>query len=214
MAGQPVAEKLKDFTAIDPKSLGIEFFVPVKDEKSDFLVGGKNATALIAKLPTIAGRTIKGLEKDMRPGALSRLGFLGKDESLLEIMTGDNRFVVDNKNLTHQELARHLHIVGAIAAKHGLEKPYEFLYHGQRYKATAVKFRAYVDSPFDDGTKTNVAVTITNLKDGKSIAYSLLVPHLIERYGFYEGRGTTYRLEPQSILDVFNFPMTGAAQPK
>ena len=204
-AGAPSPEAPKDFSSVAPKTLGVEFLAPEKDEKTGFLIGGKNDTSLIAKLPSLAGRSIKDLEKDMRPGALSRLGFMGKDESLLEILTMDNRFVVEMKKLTHQDLARPLAIVGAVAAKHGLEKPYDFLYHGQRLRATAVKFRAHVDSPFDDGAKTNIAVTITNEDNGKKIAYSLLVPHLIERYGFYEGKGTPYRLEPQAILDVFEF---------
>src|SRR3954471_2330290 len=114
IAGKSDAQsKLADFTSIDPKSLGIEPCPIEKDTKTGFVVGGKNETALIAKLPSLAGRSIKNLEKDMRPGALSRLGFLGKEESLLEILAEDNRFVVDTKGLTHQDLARHLHIAGA-----------------------------------------------------------------------------------------------------
>jgi hypothetical protein len=195
----------KDFTNVDPKTLGFVPFAPKRDDATGFVVGGKNATELIAKLPFLAGRTIKALEKDMRPGALSTKGFLGKDESLLEILANDNKFVVDTKGLTHQQLARPLHIVGAIADKHSKDEPYEFLYHGRKYKVSAIRFRGFVESPFEDGTKTNVAVNITNAKNGKTISTSLIVPHLIERYGFYEGKGTPYRLEPTDILDVFDF---------
>jgi hypothetical protein len=28
---------------------------------------------------------------------------------------------------------------------------------------------------------------------------------MIERYGFYEGRGTSYRVEPRQVLEVFDF---------
>jgi len=141
----------------------------------------------------------------MRPGALSRLGFLGKDESLLEILAEDNRFVVETKGLSHQELARHLHIVGALAVKNAQKDPFEFLYHGKRFKATAQCFKGTIDSPFDDGTKTNCAANVWNVATGKTVAFSLLVPYMIERYGFYEGKGTTYRVDPRSILDVFDF---------
>lgn len=196
---------LKDFTNIDPKTLGVEVFTPERDAKTGFIVGGKNPTEAILKLPSLAGRTIKDLEKDMRPGANSTLGFMGKDESLLEILAADNRLVVDTKKLTHQDLAFPLHVIGAIAAKNAVDQPYEFLFRGRHFKATAKKFRVFVDSPFDDGTKTNFAVTITNVGNGKSISYSLLIPVLIERYGFYEGKGTPYRLEPQAILDTLDF---------
>ncbi len=206
--------KLTDFTKVDPKTLGIEPCPIEKDEKTGFIVGGKNETALIAKLPSIAGRTIKQLEKDMRPGALSTLGFMGKDESLLEILVADNRFVVEQKGLTHQELGRHLHIVGQIAVKHGQEKPFEFLYHGKRYKATAQTFRGIVNSPFEDGTKANTAANVWNVATGKTIAFSLLIPHIVERYGFYEGKGTTYRVDPRTILDVFDFISSEKDRPK
>ena len=52
---------------------------------------------------------------------------------------------------------------------------------------------------------TNCDATVWNLENGKKLNYSLLVPHLIERYGFYEGKGTPYRVEPRAILEVFDF---------
>ena len=42
------------------------------------------------------------------------------------------------------------------------------------------------------------------LSDGKELKYSLLVPHMIERYGFYEGKGTPYRVEPKAIIDFLD----------
>src|SRR5262245_52633674 len=71
-----------DFTKTPPKDLGVELVKPAKDDKTGFLVGGKNETALIRTLTAINGRKIEALEKDMRPGAQSpvssRLGFVGK----------------------------------------------------------------------------------------------------------------------------------------
>ena len=46
---------------------------------------------------------------------------------------------------------------------------------------------------------------VTNLETGVSLSYSLLVPQMIERYGFYEGKGTPYRVEPSTVLEVFDF---------
>jgi hypothetical protein len=204
-ADEQAPAKLTDYTKADLKSLGIEPCPVAKDEKTGFIVGGKNETSLIAKLPSLAGRSIKSLEKDMRPGALSRLGFLGKDESLLEILAEDNRFVVETKGLSHRELAHHLHIVGALAIKNAQKDPFEFLYHGKRFKVTGQCFRGTIDSPFEDGTKTNCAANVWNVATGKTVGFSLLVPYMVERYGFYEGKGTTYRVDPRAILEVFDF---------
>ena len=206
-AGEP------DFTTPDLKDLKVEFVKPAKDEKTGFLVAGKNDTALIRKLTELNERTITALEKDMRPGAKSevgsRLGFLGKDEKLLDILAGDNDFVLGKLGLTHQELAKHLHIVGAITHKHAKagddKEGFDFKYHGRRYNTKYIAFRGIAHSPFYDGTKTNTEVTLTNLDAKAKLKYSMLVPHMIERYGFYEGHGTPYRVDPRDIVAVFDF---------
>ena len=107
-------EPLKDFTNIKLEDFGIKPVDPKKDAKTGFIIGGKNATELIKKLSEINGKSIADLEKAMRPGAASTAGFLGRDEKLLEVMATDNQYVVDELGSTHQELAKHLHAMGAV----------------------------------------------------------------------------------------------------
>jgi hypothetical protein len=197
--------KVQDFTKADLKELGIVLVKPAKDKKTGFIVGGKNSTALIGKLMEIASRSIADLEEDMRPGGLSRLGFMGRDEKLLDVLEMDNRYVVDTLGLTHQELARHLHLLGAVAVKHALNKPLEITYHGKRFRIKSRCSRGFQNSPFKDGTKTNCEAVVENLGNGKKLDYSLLVPYMIERYGFYEGKGTPFRVDPKKVVEVLDF---------
>jgi hypothetical protein len=199
------AEDPPDYTRVSPESLGIKLVAPKKDPRTGFVVGGKNPTSRIRKLKEIAGRSIAALEKDMRPGAMSRAGFLGKDERLLDVMARDNVYVVEKRKLTHQELARHLHALCALAVKHAHREPKEILYHARRFKVKATCYKGSQDSPFKDGTETSCDATVENLGNGKKLSYSLLVPYLIERYGFYEGKGTSYRVDPQKALEVLDF---------
>jgi hypothetical protein len=185
---------------------------PKKDARTGFVVGGKNDTALVRGLKEINGRAIAELEKDMRPGAKSEVGstagFLGPDEKLLDVLAADNRYVVDERGLTHQELAKHLHAIGSIGRWQVWQHrrfEYEFVYHGRRFKATTLISRGFQPSPFRDGTQSGTDVTVENLDTGKKLKYGLLVPYMIERYGFYEGKGTSYRVEPSKVLEVFDF---------
>jgi hypothetical protein len=198
---------LKDFTSIKLEDYGIKPVQPQKDPKTGFVVGGKNATELIKQLTEINGLSIRALETDMRPGAASNKGFLGKEEKLLDVLAGDNRFVVDEQGLTHQELARHLHAMGAIWTWQTKNQQAEmtFLYHGQKYQVKGHSSLGAQPSPFDDDTKSGSNVMVTNLTNGKEVGYGLLVPFMVERYGFYEGHGTPYRLEPRRVLEVFDF---------
>jgi hypothetical protein len=198
---------LKDFTNIKLEDFGIKPVAPKRDARTGFLVGGKNATELIKRLTEINGKPIADLEKAMRPGAASKAGFLGKNEKLLDVMAADNQYVVDERGSTHQELAKHLHAMGAVwlwqlKNKQG-EK--EFRYHGRKFKVTGVATRGFQDSPFDDGTRSGSNVTIHNLSNGKKLRYGLLVPYMIERYGFYEGQGTSYRVDPRLVVEVLDF---------
>ena len=112
---------------------------------------------------------------------------------------------MEKRGLTHRELARHLHIIGAAAVKHGAAKPVEILYHGKKFRVSATCYRGFQESPFEDGTKANCNVKVANVATGKELGYSLLVPYMVERYGFYEGKGTPYRVDPAKVLEVFEF---------
>ena len=196
-----IGQPSQDYTNVTLAELGVKPVLPMKDAKTGFLVAGKNDTALIKKLTEINGQSIADLEKAMRPGQLSRAGFLGKEERLLDVLAADNKYVVDELGLTHQELARHLHVLGAI----GKRETKEFKYHGRRFKIELLAARGFQESPFDDGTRSNTNAKLANLDNGKTLAYSLLVPVMVERYGFYEGKGTPYRVEPRQILAVLDF---------
>jgi hypothetical protein len=192
----------KDFKDVPLADLGIKLVTPTADAKTGFLVGGRNETGLIAKLTEINGQPVEDLQREMRPGVTSTKGFLGADEKLLDILVEDNQYVVDQLGLTHQQLARHLHVLGELAFRH---QGKEILYHGRRYKLGGAMFRGSIDSPFEDGTRTNREASIENLDNGKRLKYSLLVPHMIERYGFYEGHGTPFRIDPRDILATLDF---------
>jgi hypothetical protein len=210
--------KEKDYKDVPLNDLGVAVMKPSKDAKTGFLIGGKNATDLVRKLTQINGRKIADLEKDMRPGAGGEVGsgagFLGKDEKLLDVLAMDNAFVVDKLGLTHQDIARPLIIAHAIGDKKRFDEAgTKFRYHGQNYHIKMICYKGFQESPFYDNTRTSCDAVLENLTNGKKLKYSPLVPMMIERYGFYEGKGTPYRVEPAAVLEVFPFLKEMAKKP-
>ena len=59
----------KDYSDVEKKHATLE---AKKDPKTGFVVGGKNATALIKRLTEINGIAIAELETSMRPKGLSK----------------------------------------------------------------------------------------------------------------------------------------------
>src|SRR5690606_946215 len=86
-------------------------------------------------------------------------------------------------------------------SEHGVERAYR----GYSYLVRVESDRGSVQSPFSDGLSTSLTITIKNLNLGTSIAFSGLLPHFIKRYGFFEGHGTPFRLDPREIHSVFPF---------
>jgi hypothetical protein len=102
---------------------------------------------------------------------------------------------------------KHLHALGAVwlwQLKHKQAEA-EFLYHSRKFKVKGVSTFGFQDSPFGDGTRSGSDVTVHNLSNGKKLGYALLVPYMVERYGFYEGKGTSYRVDPRKVVEIFDF---------
>ena len=195
--------KVRSIGGASLADLGLKFVEPRRDKSSPFLVGGLNTTETILGLKSLNGIAIESLERQMRPGAPgnagSIAGFLGRSERLLEIMAADNRFV-QNLGLTHQELVRPLLLLGYYARKN--HRGSEITLGGLTFTVRAKVYTTPQYSPFHDGTAEGTDVTIINKKTGCGLTYSLLVPLMIERYGFYEGKGTSYRVDPRMIIDI------------
>ncbi len=178
------------------------------DPDTGFKIGGKNSTHLIRQLSSLNGATISTLEEIMRPGAShtngSRSEFLGNNESLIDVLAEDNHYVVDQLGLTHQQLVFPLRLI-LQACRHGLVGDDEFAYKGEVYSLSILGWMGFQTSPFGDDSTGSQDCVIRNLTHDTKISFPSLGPELISRYGFYEGKGTRYRVDPRDILKVFPY---------
>ena len=201
-----------------------DFHVPVSDEwfpldpqrevptipatRSDELhVGLPNEDERIRGLKHINGQSIRELEYRMapKPDMFTASRYLGPKESLLGLLEQDNAFV-RSQGVTHQEIARRLFTMTQLALLlgHPLGEGYafEFNQNGQTYHIGAQFSRGPARSPFEDGTEGTFTVMLDNVGTGTLIKFSSLHPHMIHRYGFYEGHGPgIYRLEPKDAIE-------------
>ena len=84
-------EVLRQFT---PEELKISY--PGEKETAEgFKVHGVNETELIKSLEYFKGYPIASYETVMKPGKYSEIGFLGKNESFIEVLAKDNDTVLE-----------------------------------------------------------------------------------------------------------------------
>lgn len=141
----------------------------------------------------------KTVAERMAPGMLTRDGFLGDDpRSLAEIIDADSAAVA-RLGLSHGEIARRLG-EAASAAVAGLGTPVRFAAH------LVVVYReamGYLPCPWGGcGTFGKGEFRLTDDRTGRTLLFTPLSVHMIAAHGFYEGRGSPYRLEPSDLAEM------------
>ena len=126
--------------------------------------------------------------------------FMGWDSrKLVEIIT-DDQDMVCSLGLSHEEIARRLEEITKIAKKEfGDTVTIE-----DRYEAKADEARGVIPCPWQhpNGLFRKSHIEIKDLKSGERLIWTDLSIHLIRTHGFYQGKGSPYRLEPRVIKDM------------
>ena len=138
-------------------------------------------------------------QKNMRPGVITLYGFLGPDDrNLIDILTEDDG-KVKRLGLSHELIGRRMEDL----RDQGKEGLGEFIKAAPHFQVRVESVRGKLPSPFGGpGLHRKTNTTVRNEARDKEITYSDLQIHLIIKNGFYQGKGSIYRLNPADIVDV------------
>jgi hypothetical protein len=139
------------------------------------------------------------LMERMAPGVLSREGFLGNDpRDLTEIMETDDD-AVEKLGVSHEQIADAL---ADLLRKtvNGLGVPVKVqLADGREGRAVFRESMGRIPSPWGGHVARKGEVELTDADSGEVLLrFTPLSVHLAREHGFYQGRGTRYRIEPES----------------
>ncbi len=140
-----------------------------------------------------------GIQGKMAPGIITRDGFLGEDRrNLVDILTADDG-EVRRLGCTHQDVARRM-VELRDAGMAGLG---EFVDVEPHFEVRVDSVRGKLPCPFGDpGIFQKTNTTVRNRRLGRELTYTDLHIHLIGSHGFYEGKGSPFRLEPGELAEV------------
>lgn len=138
------------------------------------------------------------VEKEMR-----RIGtgsFLGNDHRKLIEIIDDDQGRVNALELTHEAIADRLEEITR-AAKEALGDPTLL---EERYEVIAEEVRGKIPCPWkhSGGLFPKSLIRLTDRQTGERLLWTDLAIHLIRAHGFYQGRGSPYRLEPELLKRV------------
>jgi len=139
------------------------------------------------------------IQEQMRPGRLTRDGFLGTDPRNLADILADDDARVARLGLTHEAVARRMAELRDAGAG-GLGDLVDVAPH---FEVKVDSVRGKLPSPFGDaGLVQKRNTTVRNSALDSEITYTDMNIHMIEAHGFYEGRGSPFRMDPGTLAEV------------
>ena len=144
------------------------------------------------------------IQQQMKPGVITLDGFLGTDSrNLIDIIAADD-VAVHQLNVSHQNIADRMQFF----RNAGLDGLGEFLNIAPHFEVRVDSVRGKLPSPFGGpGMYEKVNTTVRNLKTSTEVTYTDLHIHFVRDHGFYEGKGSAYRLEPGSLVETLEVPI-------
>lgn len=161
--------------------------------------------ATVVPVKAITGRPIKqGPHLDQVEREMHRIGlgnFLGTDARKISEILDDDHDLLNSMGLTHVEISQRLEAITGLA-KASLGE--WFLLEG-RYEVRAEEHRGMIPCPWNhsEGLFRKSYVMLEDRATGQRLIWSDLSIHLIREHGFYEGRGSPFRLDPEVLKQVF-----------
>lgn len=143
------------------------------------------------------------IQEQMKPGVITLEGFLGDDKrKLIDIIASDTLRVRKMKR-THEDIAaKMVHF-----KEQGLAGLGDFITLDDHFEVKVESVRGLLPSPFGGpGMYGKINTTVVNKTLSRQIVYTDLHIHFIKDHGFYEGKGSPFRLEPDDLVQILEVP--------
>lgn len=141
---------------------------------------------------------LEEIERLLRPGELTMSGFMGEDARTLEEIIGSDAQTLADIGLSNEDIALRMERITAEGADI-LERPKEI---ENRYSVQVRDDRGPMPDPFGGKPKHKGDTILSDHVSGKELRWNELTIAMIREHGFYSGRGSAYRLEPEVLANV------------
>jgi hypothetical protein len=142
-----------------------------------------------------------GMRQDFfEPGNLAKDGFLGSDRRSIEEIIRSDREMLQRCGTDNEKIAEVLNRI-MDGGKERLESKVEI-------EGTMVFVRwdrGMLACPFGEpGLHPKMSAEMTIPPAGKTVRFSRLSVHLIKKHGFFGGKGSPFRLEPDELVRLIH----------
>ncbi len=141
----------------------------------------------------------KKIQEKMGEGVIVKDGFLGNDKrNLIDILLEDSD-TLNRIGITKEKIADAL----LEFKEAGLAGLGEIISYKENFEIKVETFRGKLPCPYGDkGVFQKSEIIVRNKRLNEELVYSDLTIHLIKEHGFFQGKGSPYRLDPEKIVNV------------
>jgi hypothetical protein len=142
---------------------------------------------------------MKTLEEVLRTSRIVSGGFLGKDPRILEEILEADAAELNGLGTTREAVAARMKEITDRALE-GLGTRVRF---DEKREVSADDNRGQIICPWPHaGRYFKTITTVRRADTGETLRWSELSRHFIEEHGFFQGRGSAFRLEPRTLVRV------------
>ncbi len=136
------------------------------------------------------------IQVNMMPGTISAHGFIGEDSrKLTDILRADAKSLTQT-GITRESLAQKMQELTDFGMQ-GLGRPMSM---DGFFEIEVEDYKGKIPCPFKDNAKLYKRQTrVRRLDTGVIMRWTDLNIHMIGEHGFFEGHGSTYRLDPVEL---------------
>jgi hypothetical protein len=154
-----------------------------------------------------AGRVMKQTPQEQRiyanflPGEITKEGFLGEDTRHIHAIIEEDQRALEGLGITREQIADRLQYF-IEEGKKGLESLVDL-----GNFTTQIRWsRGMLPSPFGDPKRLyhKIVATVFNKTLQQEIRYTQLNVQMIRDHGFFEGKGSVFRLDPEEVVRVLD----------
>ena len=137
------------------------------------------------------------IQERLKPGVVSLDGFLGNDNRHYHEIIAEDLEKLKALNITKEEIADRLQYFTDLALMNNDEEAII----DDIYQVQYLTERGKMASPFmDRGLVAKGSITLVNTLNNLKVCWTPLNISMIRNHSFFEGKGATHRLEPETLV--------------
>ena len=137
---------------------------------------------------------------NFEPGQITKNGFLGTDQRHIHDIIQADEHILSRLEVNSNQIADRMQYF-IEQGKKGLET----LVTIGNYQLLFQWDRGMLPCPFGErGLHHKLVAEVLNKKINRSVRFSQLNVHLIRMHGFFGGKGSSFRIEPEEIVHVLD----------